>query len=79
MSEDKKEIHVKDLVIKADRVSFEPPERKDPFFGSGRPDLWRPTDHNKEEIEAEHENEASDEQDDGDFDSEERRPPFFWI
>ncbi|MBR7554572.1 hypothetical protein ACFFJI_12345 [Allobacillus sp. GCM10007491] len=77
MSEEKKEIHVKDLVIKADRVSFEPPERKDPFFGSGRPDLWKPTDHSKEELEAEHE--PSDEHDDGEFDGEERRPPFFWI
>nr|WP_289039116.1 hypothetical protein [uncultured Allobacillus sp.] len=76
MSDGKKEIHVKDLVIKADRVSFEPPERKDPFFGSGRPDLWRPTDHNNE-LQEEHE--APDEHDDGEFDGEERRPPFFWI
>lgn len=27
-----KEIHVNDLVIKANHVSFEPPERKEPFF-----------------------------------------------
>lgn len=39
LSEKKKQvIHVKDLVIKADHVTLEPPERRvDPFFGPRRP------------------------------------------
>lgn len=72
-----KEIHVNDLVIKANHVSFEPPERKEPFFGSEKPDLWKGTEQKKrEELETEHENEGYDKEE---FDGERRRPPFFWI
>lgn len=77
MSEDKKEIHVNDLVIKANHVSFEPPERKEPFFGSEKPDLWKGTEQKKrEELETEHENEGYDKEE---FVGERRRPPFFWF
>ncbi|WP_268748355.1 hypothetical protein [Gracilibacillus boraciitolerans] len=33
MSDKKKVIYVKDLVIKADNVRIEPTRRRDPFFG----------------------------------------------
>lgn len=63
-------------MIKANHVSFEPPERKEPFFGSEKPDLWKGTEQKKrEELETEHENEGYDKEE---FDGERRRPPFFW-
>ncbi|GEL77137.1 hypothetical protein [Tenuibacillus multivorans] len=77
MSERKKEIHVKDLVIKADHVVFERPERQaDPFF-------WGPRPRRDERMEVEEEEVTErDEHDDDEHKEEEerdRRPPFFWI
>ncbi|TCT22393.1 hypothetical protein EDD68_10939 [Melghiribacillus thermohalophilus] len=72
----KKEIHVKDLVIKADNVIFEPPRRPepprhrerppfDPFFGPRR----------REDEESSERREG----DERDFDDEDyRRRPFPW-
>lgn len=78
MSENKKVIHVKDLVIKADHVHVEPDRRSpryDPFFG--RP-IYDQNEHpygnkyqEEEEVkEEEHEYEEED---------RERRDPFSWI
>ncbi|WP_017185000.1 hypothetical protein [Alkalibacillus haloalkaliphilus] len=72
MSDSKKEIHVQDLIIKADNVHFEPPEREShPWFGPRMMD----EEPRHEEMMAEDVEMKDDDQDDG----EERRPPFFWI
>ncbi|WP_035512332.1 hypothetical protein [Halalkalibacillus halophilus] len=69
MSDEKKEIHVKDLIIKADNVHFEPVERKsDPWFGA-----------REAEVPPHHEEHTHEEPVDHKEDDEERRPPFFWI
>ncbi|GAA0455184.1 hypothetical protein [Alkalibacillus silvisoli] len=71
MSDSKKEIHVKDLIIKADNVHFEPPEREShPWFGPRMMD-----EEPREEMMEDEVKMKDDDQDDG----EERRPPFFWI
>jgi len=52
MSDKKKQvIHVKDLIIKADNVTIDQPERKpDPWFGPRRPNpLFGPVKEQKEE------------------------------
>lgn len=69
MSDQKKVIHVKDLVIKADNVHIEPQRRpyRDPFFGPRRPLT------NEESSEAE-----NSEKEESDDDKDERRP-FSWI
>ncbi|QHS21706.1 hypothetical protein GWK91_01495 [Virgibacillus sp. MSP4-1] len=80
MSDRKREIHVKDLVIKADNVVFEPPRRRsaDPFFGPPR--------HQQEENDAESNTEVDvdvdvdvKQEDDSEDERERRRPPFSWI
>ncbi|GGB40347.1 hypothetical protein F3157_16435 [Virgibacillus dakarensis] len=75
MSDKKKVIHVKDLVIKADNVHIEPrrPHRYDPFFGGRRMDEQ----HESAEAagdERENEHEHADESEDRD-----NRGPFSWI
>ncbi|MGY0694239.1 hypothetical protein ACW2QC_15910 [Virgibacillus sp. FSP13] len=75
MSDKKKVIHVKDLVIKADNVYVEPRHhrRYDPFFGPGRQ-----VEEQEEVVES-----TSDRDDHYDKDDDEsgdnRRPPFSWI
>ncbi|QKY68626.1 hypothetical protein [Lentibacillus sp. CBA3610] len=79
MSDDKKVIHVKDLVIKADNVHIQPSQpsrphpRRDPFFG--RWDMGRheeSTDKESVDKESAHDKESS---------SEEKRDrkPFSWF
>ncbi|GEN45625.1 hypothetical protein [Alkalibacillus haloalkaliphilus] len=74
MSDSKKEIHVKDLIIRADNVHFESPEREShPWFGPRMDE--EPRHEEMEEMVSEDVEMKEDDQDDG----EERRPPFFWI
>ncbi|PKR78362.1 hypothetical protein CEY16_00975 [Halalkalibacillus sediminis] len=68
MSDSKKEIHVKDLVIKADNVIFEQPRRENPFFGPRKMEEEAIEDIDKREDVAE---ETDDDND--------RKPPFYWI
>ncbi|MGM8214640.1 hypothetical protein ACLIA0_03595 [Bacillaceae bacterium W0354] len=71
MSERKKEIHVKDLVIKAENVIFEPQRREvDPFLGRRR--HLEEVDSNQEEREQERQ-----EKKENDNNRENRIPPFF--
>ncbi|WP_163536936.1 hypothetical protein [Gracilibacillus sp. YIM 98692] len=73
MSEKKKEIHVKDLVIKADNVYIEPKRRHDPFFGPRQ---------RQEEIEDVHDvKEKLDDEDhfDDDKKDDDERHPFSWL
>lgn len=76
MSDNKKVIHVKDLVIKADNVHIESerrPHRPDPFFGFG-PRMRR----EEAETEAELTSTESVDESEEDHDRDERRP-FSWI
>ncbi len=73
MSEKKKVIYVKDLVIKADNVRIEPTRRHDPFFGPRGVE-----DEEEELIEKDEVEEVADEQDDDDKEKGER-PPFSWF
>ncbi len=80
----KKEIHVKDLVIKADNVLFESPEKRDPFFGPRRHGRWdedQKMEHEEKKHEhlEEDEDERKEDQKDHHDDEHDRRPPFFWI
>ncbi|WP_066187138.1 MULTISPECIES: hypothetical protein [Gracilibacillus] len=73
MSENKKVIHVKDLVIKAENVRIEPERHRDPFFRGREREVEA---EEVEEVKAEddhekHENEESDDRP--------NRPPFSWI
>ncbi|SHM40882.1 hypothetical protein [Gracilibacillus kekensis] len=70
MSDKKKVIYVKDLVIKADNVRIEPTRRQDPFFG---PRAIEEEEQVEEEILEEKEEEEGSEEDKDD------RPPFSWI
>ncbi|MBB6453069.1 hypothetical protein HNQ94_001517 [Salirhabdus euzebyi] len=77
----KKEIHVKDLVIKAENVIFEQPKRRpvDPFFGPRRP-VAGTEDEVKSEVDFEVDEESSSSSSsDEDDDHKRRRPPFSWI
>ncbi|MGN8644580.1 hypothetical protein ACTNEO_00665 [Gracilibacillus sp. HCP3S3_G5_1] len=72
MSDKKKVIYVKDLVIKADNVRIEPTRRHDPFFGP------RGVEEEEELLEKDAVEETADDKDDDDKEKEER-PPFSWI
>ncbi|QTM98707.1 hypothetical protein ERJ70_04985 [Sediminibacillus dalangtanensis] len=78
MSEKKKVIYVKDLVIKADNVTFEPPRQPrhhvDPFFGPRRMEAEEVGEKEQEEaVEAvEEEHEEHHQEEDG-------RKGFSWI
>ncbi|WP_188208339.1 hypothetical protein [Alkalibacillus aidingensis] len=76
MSDSKKEIHVKDLIIKADNVHFEPPKREPhPLFGPRMMDE-EPIEETKEDHHhVEDEVEAKDDK----HEEDDRRPPFFWL
>lgn len=65
MSDNKKVIHVKDLVIKADNVRIEPAHRPDPFFGRKHPEVEEDT---EEEKGKQHKKEDDHE-----------KPPFSWL
>ena len=72
MSEHKKVIHVKDLVIKADNVVIEPTQhqhRRDPFRLGPRQRMEEEYNHKKDEKIEDEENSESDE----------KRPPFSWL
>ncbi|WP_106497950.1 hypothetical protein [Lentibacillus sp. Marseille-P4043] len=73
MSDKKKVIHVKDLVIKADNVYVEPRHhrRYDPFFGPGR--------QMEEQEDVESRSYDDDHHDNDDESGDNRRPPFSWI
>ncbi|MFB1050106.1 hypothetical protein [Paraliobacillus sp. JSM ZJ581] len=79
MSESKKVIHVKDLIIKADNVHFEPtqsserPRPFDAFFGVRRPATEHAESEEKLEVE-----EVEDETDEEEKPKSERRP-FSWL
>ncbi|SEU02672.1 hypothetical protein SAMN05421676_1155 [Salinibacillus kushneri] len=80
MSDRKKEIHVKDLVIKADNVVFEPSRRRpvDPFFGPAR----RPEESEGEsntEVDVDVDVNVKEDDESQDHEKERRRPPFSWI
>ncbi|RYG72126.1 hypothetical protein EU245_11595 [Lentibacillus lipolyticus] len=85
MSDHKKVIHVKDLVIKADNVHIEPRRpRRDPFFGPYSPrateerDAWdESSDHEHTHHDHSHHEESTDEHEDRD--DRGGRPPFSWI
>ncbi|WP_058308117.1 hypothetical protein [Gracilibacillus massiliensis] len=70
MSDKKKVIYVKDLVIKADNVRIEPTRRQDPFFG---PRAVEEEEQVEEEVLEEEKTEQDSEEDNND------RPPFSWI
>ncbi|UOQ86492.1 hypothetical protein [Gracilibacillus salinarum] len=76
MSEKKKVIYVKDLVIKADNVRIEPTRRHDPFFGPRSVE----DDHDEllEDV-AEEREEHHDHDDHKDHKDDNDRPPFSWI
>ncbi len=71
MSDKKKVIYVKDLVIKADNVRIEPTRRQDPFFG--------PRSVEEEEIVEEEVIEEEKEKLESEEDNNDDRPPFSWI
>ncbi|SDJ86584.1 hypothetical protein [Sediminibacillus albus] len=75
MSEKKKVIYVKDLVIKADNVTVEPAQSRhqvDPFFGPRRIE--------SEEVEEKVDDEVLGDEDDKENDKEDGgRRPFSWI
>ncbi|MFC4403271.1 hypothetical protein [Gracilibacillus xinjiangensis] len=78
MSDKKKVIYVKDLVIKADNVRIEPSRRHDPFFGPRQQTLGEAEEreHREEDIEDIADN--NEEHKDKDRDDD-RRPPFSWL
>ncbi|MBM7571555.1 hypothetical protein [Aquibacillus albus] len=80
MSEKKKVIYVKDLVIKAENVHIEPPRPRprpvDPFFGPRRAEV------EEEAVEEKVEEEVEERDDDDDHDDDQKddeRRPFSWI
>jgi hypothetical protein len=74
VSEKKKVIYVKDLVIKADNVRIEPTRRHDPFFGPRAVEA-----EDEELLEKETVEDVEDEQDDDDDKDKDVRPPFSWL
>ncbi|MDL4842946.1 hypothetical protein [Aquibacillus rhizosphaerae] len=92
MSEKKKVIYVKDLVIKADNVTIEPPKHQprprpiDPFFGPRREEFLaeevvEDKHEKKEEVEADEEVETveDDYKKEDDQRDDDHRRPFSWI
>ncbi|UOQ46950.1 hypothetical protein MUN88_12700 [Gracilibacillus caseinilyticus] len=75
MSEKKKVIYVKDLVIKADNVRIEPTRRHDPFFGPRSVE----DDHHEVDDVVEEREEHHDHDDHKDHKDDNDRPPFSWI
>ncbi|MUK90560.1 hypothetical protein GMD78_19575 [Ornithinibacillus sp. L9] len=79
MSDNKRVIRVKDLVIKADNVFVEPPRRRDPFFGGFRD---RRVDDDRLESSSLSLESSSSELVGGESDEQDRkddRRPFSWI
>jgi hypothetical protein len=78
MSDKKKEIHVRDLVIKAENVIFEPPKhrRVDPFFGPRRFEDDR--DDVEVDVDVDVDVDVKDDESPSD-DDRRRRRPFSWI
>lgn len=80
MSESKKVIHVKDLIIKADNVHFEPsqtserPRPFDAFFGVRRTAPEQVEVEENIEIEAKEQDEAAEEEE-----QKPERRPFSWL
>lgn len=76
MSDNRKVIHVKDLVIKADNVYFDRPDRRhrDPFFGGRHDD-----DERVEGAEDRGHDDRDDESSSSDSDDNQDRGPFSWI
>jgi hypothetical protein len=76
MSDKKKEIHVRDLVIKAENVIFEPPKhrRVDPFFGPRRFE----EDVDDVEVKVDVDVDVNDDESSS-SDDRKRRRPFSWI
>lgn len=67
MSEEKKVIHVKDLVIKAENVRIEPAHRPDPIFGGRKHDEKKREDN----VEDKHDHDSKHDHND--------KPPFSWV
>ncbi|KAB8139086.1 hypothetical protein F9U64_01430 [Gracilibacillus oryzae] len=78
MSEKKKVIYVKDLVIKADNVRIEPSHhhRPDPFFGPRRGETLGEAEEKEHHEEVE---DIAEENDDDKKDHDDDRRPFSWI
>ncbi|SEQ44607.1 hypothetical protein SAMN05216232_2440 [Virgibacillus subterraneus] len=78
MSDNRKVIHVKDLVIKADNVYFDRPDRRrrDPFFGGRQDD-----DERVEGLESSghRHRDQNDESSSSDSSDNDNRGPFSWI
>ncbi|MBP1947216.1 hypothetical protein [Virgibacillus litoralis] len=76
MSDNRKVIHVKDLVIKADNVYFDRPDRRrrDPFFGDRQDD-----DESVEGTESSSHRDRDDESSSSDSNDNDNRGPFSWI
>lgn len=82
MSDNKKVIHVKDLVIKADNVQVETQQRRhpryDPFLGRPIPERGENEEPANEERESE-QNDEGEEKAEDENDERENRGPFSWI
>lgn len=82
MSDERKELHVKDLVVRADNVMFERPNRnrdRDFLFGPRRrreEEMEMNEDHVMEEESTMEEAEEDHHEEDHDDDHRDRRPPF---
>ncbi|MBO8156299.1 MAG: hypothetical protein H0Z32_07570 [Bacillaceae bacterium] len=75
----KKVIHVKDLVIQADNVIFEPPRRPEPHKGPDRPPFDPFFGPRRRDEDESSERESGESRDRKDFDEENpRRRPFPW-
>ncbi len=70
MSENRRVIRVKDLVIEAENVEIRPKRRRDPFFGGVREDDNRIESSNRYEMES---------SDHHDHDDHRRKGPFSWL
>lgn len=82
MSDQRKIIKVKDLVIQAENVYFEPIVRKGrpghPFFGPRPPRFEQPEVENEEQPIEESENDEEEVEQQSE-DQPNRRPPFSWL
>lgn len=82
MSDKKKVIYVKDLVIKADNVIIESSHHRDPFFGGRQrrvEDVEEQRTHHRDEERDEHENKHRHNHDDHEEKKHDDRPPFSWL
>ncbi|WP_277678585.1 hypothetical protein [Gracilibacillus dipsosauri] len=81
MSEKKKVIYVKDLVIKADNVRIEPTRRRDPLFGGARqePQADEREHHHDNDDVREERDERHDHEEHDDHKDRDDRPPFSWL